>query len=171
MDKAIYFNESQRFNNVYLWIVLALVHIILIGVICAVYIKNNGEHKPKAIIGFWIGEAIAGLVTALVLTSQLLTTVREDGIYVKFTPFISEERRYAWEDIKECYIREYQSVKEYGGWGVRSGGKSGSALNISGNKGIQLVFKNGERMLIGTNEPAEAAKALQQLGQWKPAVN
>lgn len=171
MNNVIYFNESQRFNNVYLWVVLALVHIILIGVICGIYIKSNGEHKPKAIIGFWLGEAIAGIVTALILTSQLLTTVKDDGIYVKFTPFIREERKYAWEDIQECYVREYKPVKEYGGWGVRSAGKNGSALNVSGNQGIQLVFKNGEKVLIGTNEPAEVAKVLQQLGHWKPAVN
>lgn len=54
---------------------------------------------------------------------------------------------------------------DYGGWGFRFGlfGK-GRALNVSGNKGIQLVLTDGTRLLIGTNKPDEARQALQLIG-------
>ena len=36
----------------------------------------------------------------------------------------------------------------------------GGALNISGDMGIQLVFKDNSSLLIGTQKPEEAQKAL-----------
>jgi hypothetical protein len=40
----------------------------------------------------------------------------------------------------------------------------GKAYNVSGNQGIQLVFKDGNSLLIGTQKPNEASAALQKAG-------
>ena len=74
-----------------------------------------------------------------------------DGILVRYMPFNSSYNVYKWEDIAELFIREYKPVREYFSWGIRIGPR-GKAFNVSGNMGFQLVFKNGRRMLIGTND-------------------
>ena len=68
--------------------------------------------------------------------------------------------------MSKCYVREYSPIAEYGGWGLRGGffGK-GSALNVSGNKGLQLELKNNKKILIGTNKPKELSETLSKIGQ------
>lgn len=53
---------------------------------------------------------------------------------------------------------------DYGGWGLRLGffGK-GRAYNISGNIGMQIVFKDGKKLLIGTQKSAEIKSFLERL--------
>ena len=58
--------------------------------------------------------------------------------------------------LSDAYIREYNSLYEYGGWGIRYGSpKTGNAVNTSDscNMGLQLQFKNGKLLLIGTKNP------------------
>ena len=44
----------------------------------------------------------------------------------------------------------------------------GEALNVSGNKGLQLQLEDNRRLLIGTNQPDELNAVLIKLGQLKP---
>ena len=70
-------------------------------------------------------------------------------------------RHFSWAELEEIYVREYSPISEFGGWGWRFG-MGGKAYNISGDQGIQLVFKNGKKLLIGTQKPVEAAEALKR---------
>lgn len=67
-------------------------------------------------------------------------------------------------NIANMYVRKYKPLREYGGWGLRMGlfGK-GSAINVSGNMGIQIELKNGDRILIGTNKPDDAKRIIKDL--------
>jgi hypothetical protein len=73
-----------------------------------------------------------------------------------------KERVYNWEEIKSANIRTYKPLMEYGGWGIRGFGNN-RALNISGNKGLQLEFKNGKKLLIGTEKSTEMESILEEL--------
>lgn len=164
---VIYFSESQRFTSGFLWLLLIVLQVVLMATICYLLLRSASTTKSSAITGLALAEVVLLLVTVLVITSRLTTTIKEDGIYARFAPFQTQEKRYEWKNIRSCFIRQYKPVKEYGGWGMRSGGKNGNALNVSGDTGIQVVFANGNRLLIGTQHPAAAAKALQQLGYGK----
>ena len=59
-------------------------------------------------------------------------------------------------------VRQYKPLSEYGGWGLRYG-SSGKAYNVSGNIGIQLHFKDGSTLLIGTNKKEEVEVVLKQI--------
>lgn len=69
-----------------------------------------------------------------------------------------------WEQIDSAYVRSYNPIGEYGGWGIRGGklwSKSkGKAINVSGDIGIQLELKNGDKLLIGTQKKEEARSVL-----------
>jgi len=68
-----------------------------------------------------------------------------------------------WNEITQSYVRKYNPITEYGGWGLRWGLK-GKAYNMSGNKGIQLVLNGNIRLLIGTNKAEEADEVLRRTG-------
>lgn len=94
----------------------------------------------------------------------LETEIKADGVYVRFNPFHSSFRHYSWDKITKSFIREYRPIREYGGWGLRGLGKR-RALNVSGNIGLQLEFKNGDTLLIGTQKGEELAQVLNKLGK------
>jgi hypothetical protein len=102
-------------------------------------------------------------VTILFLVLRLETTIRVNGIYVRFFPFHQASRYYSWDTIRQLYVRQYNPIGEFGGWGIRGFGKN-RAFNVSGNTGIQLVLQNGSRILIGTNKGNEAARVLELTG-------
>ena len=64
--------------------------------------------------------------------------------------------------MEKCYVRIYSPIKEYGGWGYRTslGKKKGSAFNVKGNKGIQIEFKTGKKLLVGTQKESEATQVI-----------
>src|SRR3712207_3596059 len=108
------------------------------------------------------------LFTILLFNCRLDTTIRKDGVYVRFFPFHLKFKYYDWNGLVKSYVRQYSPLIEYGGWGLRFGifGK-GTAFNVSGDKGLQLEFLNHKKLLIGTNKPDELTQTLNKLRQLK----
>ena len=104
-------------------------------------------------------------IAALFLSTKLETEVRSDHLRVRLFPFHIRHREIAAEDLSECYARTYKPIREYGGWGIRYSFRKGigRAYNMSGNKGVQLVFKNGKKLLIGLHKPDELAQAINSI--------
>ena len=111
------------------------------------------------IAGIFVPIAIA----VLFLLLKLETEVRPDGLYIRFFPAHIHFKRFGAEDLSEYYAREYKPLREYGGWGIRCSLKKGKAYNVSGNKGVQLVFKNGKRLLIGSQRAEELEEAIRSI--------
>jgi hypothetical protein len=161
MEDVIFFKEKQGFNQGWLrFLMPALVSIAVIISIIQFY--TNDDSLAEAIVAI----ILFAILTAILFTIQMKTEIKAAGIYVQFAPFQRKPSFYPWENIRAVYIRQYNPLQEYGGWGMRSGlmGR-GTAYNISGTIGIQLVFKNGKRHLIGTRQPHKAAEALKRLGK------
>ena len=111
-----------------------------------------------------IATAVVFLVLGGIFFLKLQTVITEEGIYVRYFPLIFRTRFFAWEDIEKAYVRKYSPVREYGGWGIRFNIIRGSkAYNVYGNIGLQLVFNNGKKLLIGTNRAEELAEVLKKI--------
>lgn len=155
MKKEIDFLESQRFRQWWLWLTLAAIS-------CGVLILRL--QKPGAYAA-WLSVDIVVLVLIQVLlfSIRLETRISSDGVYVRFFPFHIRFRHYEWSGFDQVSMRHYRPIVEYGGWGLRFGLRNGMAYTISGCEGLQLVFKNGSKLLIGTRRPEELKRVLQEL--------
>ena len=94
---------------------------------------------------------------------KLEPEVRTDGLYVRYFPFHINFKRFGADDLNKYYARKYRPIWEYGGWGIRGSFGKGKAYNVSGNKGVQLVFKNGRQLLIGSQRAEELEKAIRSI--------
>jgi hypothetical protein len=58
---------------------------------------------------------------------------------MRFWPFYLKTQFISWQEIKECYVREYSPIAEYGRWGYRVLflRKKGQEFNVKGNIGTQ----------------------------------
>lgn len=158
MEK-MYFREEQRFWNVW-WVRLLLAAIVLIS--------GYGIYGEAGVSGLLAGESISGisglaLVILLFYIMKLEVSFDEHGINYSFFPFHLKQYHISWSQIDTIYIRHYSPLGEYGGWGIRFGlFGSGTAYNISGNIGLQII--SGKRkILFGTKQPQSMEAALQAL--------
>ncbi|NBL65065.1 hypothetical protein GV828_07620 [Flavobacterium sp. NST-5] len=154
MNQQLFF-EKQRFTQWWLWLILILLN-ILFGI--ALY-EQYTEHKifgakPMSDTGLFFAWAITILITLLFIVMKLETQIKPEAVYVRFFPFHFSYKKFELSALSEVYVRKYAAIYEYGGWGIRLGwfGK-GNAYTVSGENGIQLEFKNGKKLLVGTQKP------------------
>jgi hypothetical protein len=101
---------------------------------------------------------------------KLEVKVDQDSIRYRFAPYINRFRTIRKGEVKEIYVRKYQPIMEYGGWGYRIGLGKGRAYNIFGNWGLQLKFRNGKDLLLGTQKPEILKAAITKLKEnWERA--
>lgn len=155
------FKEEQRFNQIWLILLILVSLLVPIGIIIKEYIKDPSSLTTTELITI-IGIMI--VASGIIFVFKLTTRIDEEGVHYKFYPFHWSFKVIAWNEIKNIYVRNYNPIGEYGGWGLRSGAiwnnSKGKAINVSGDIGIQLVLKNGKKLLIGTQKQIEAESVL-----------
>jgi hypothetical protein len=77
---------------------------------------------------------------------------------VRFPP--ADGRVITPEQVRRFEVSEYSPLAEFGGWGVRIGGRRKGAYNVSGRAGLRLWLSSGEDTVIGTRRPAELHDAM-----------
>ncbi len=161
--QEVIFRESQRFTQKWVWLLVTLMAVgIWIMTLVHFFFARPGQTSLSTDIIVVLSWALAGVgVPILFLTIELVTEVRTDGLYVRMIPFHLHFKRFTWGEIRECKAREYDPIREFGGWGIRWG-KSGRAYNISGSCGVQLVLNDGRRLLIGSQRAEELAAAMKE---------
>ena len=157
------YTETQRFTQWWLWLILIGSWITMMYSIATV--------SPPTTISFLISFVIGMLLPVLFWQMKLTTRITEEGIYVRFFPFHFKEKFFPWETITASYVRTYSPLKEYGGWGIKYGfNGQGIVYNVAGNVGLQLQFKEGDPILIGTQKGEEIKQVLVALGHLNESV-
>ena len=157
--KTEYFREEQRFTQYWIRLPVILLAVLLwYGFIRQILLGKPWGTKPApdpVLITFWI---LFGIILPYIFLSlKMITEVGSDNIRIRF--FISKTIRLT--DLKSFKIITYRPLREYGGWGIRYGGKKGWAYNVSGNRGVLLELKNFSRILIGSQKPEELYQAIE----------
>jgi hypothetical protein len=162
MGHSAVYSETQRFDQ--LW-----VRVLMIGLILGLLASTINNLYFDDLIAFLVYQilplAVAVMVGFLVFKTKLTTRIDKDGIYVRLSPLHFSDKFFSWNEIEQAYVRQYKPILEYGGWGLRGLGRN-RAFNIKGNQGLQLVFRNGKRLLIGTQHPEQMNDLLKELGKW-----
>ena len=153
------FQESQKFNQWWLWLLLVLLVIVPIAIL---YIQILDGHpindNPVPGMALLILSAVGVLLTIIFLLMQLHTDIDENGIRMRFAPFVVRE--IPWDDVASAEVLNYGFV---GGWGIRLWTSYGTVYNVRGNKGLAITLKNGKQFLIGTQKEEELRSFLDSI--------
>jgi hypothetical protein len=140
------FEEKQKFNQWWLWVILLSFPIISVGPF-----DDNEINVYYVLIGL--------AIPLLFYLFELRIKVNNDGLHYQFSPFHLKFHTIKMDEIESFKAMEYSPLKEYGGWGIKYGFK-GKAYNVSGNKGVKVFLKNGANIMFGSQKHKELAKAL-----------
>ncbi|MCA9669053.1 MAG: hypothetical protein KC503_25835 [Myxococcales bacterium] len=147
-----FFLEVQKFRQGWIWALLIFVALSQVGVVAALGGKLVAVSVGSSII------AIGMLVWFYWM--KLVVEVDASGIIIRFRGLFTN-RRITFDQIAAFGARTYRPILEYGGWGIR-GFSSNRAYNVSGNRGVQLVLDNGDRVLIGSQRADDLARAISE---------
>ena len=147
MEKIIY-TESQKFNQWWLYLILSATTGVSVW---AAYVTYRSE-GPAGLVAL----AISLLVTILLASLSLKTTISERNVRVGFWFWTKTSQL---DEIEDAYVRTYSPLGEYGGWGIRGFGDN-RAFNTYGDQGLQLLLKDGRKVLIGTQQPEVIQRAI-----------
>lgn len=161
------FREVQRFGTWWAWAAVVAGNILfLVAFVRQVVFRNPFGPQPVADIVIISGTGFMLLLLLFLFSIKLKTRISDEGIQYQYFPFQFRERIIEWNELRDAYMREYNSQLEYGGWGMRTGTKkTGKAINTSGSSatGLQLQYHDGTRFLIGTRQPDEIQKIIEQV--------
>jgi hypothetical protein len=160
----ILFKETQRFNQKWIIILVSIpVLITLWGIVQQIVLGKPFGNNPAPDWVLLLSLLVPLLIIGFIFGLALHTRIDKNGIYYRFAPIHRHERWIRWSEVKDAYVRKYKPISEFGGWGFRMGGRSGKALNTSGNMGLQILFRDGKRLLLGTQKPDEVKRVLEKL--------
>lgn len=156
------FKEEQRFTQLWLIVVIVFSSLVPIFVVIKEYVNNENSFSIGTLL---LIVAMILLPLGIIFLFKLTTRIDEQGIQYQFFPFHLSFRKIGWNEISKAYVRTYDPIGEFGGWGIKFGlfgnKARGTAVNISGDLGIQLILKNGKKLLIGTQKESEAKSVLE----------
>lgn len=165
------FYEEQRFNQKWLWLIIIISGLFVIGlfgyglikqVFMRIQFGDNPMSNNALTCTFIFTILLFCIIIWLFSISKLITRIDKFGIEFRFIPYHSKFKIISWSDIERVEVKRYKPLKEYGGWGIRSG-KNGKAYNVDGDKGLLIFFKTGKQILIGTQKDVELNEFLKKL--------
>lgn len=154
------FKETQRFTQWWLWL-------LLFGVLIVVLWPLLGQEAidPSELRGIGIGLVTVLLAMVLLYSMKLETRIGNGRLQYRFTPFFWRWRTYHWGDIQSMELKTFNSLKDYGGWGIRTNFEHW-LYNVRGNRGL-LIRTKDKTFKLGTQKPQEAARIIQEFEAFK----
>jgi hypothetical protein len=101
------------------------------------------------------------LILLAVLTVHQTTSVGADGVTVRFG--FLYKTTIPFTDIARAEAVSYRPIREYGGWGIRGGGRR-RVLNTRGNEGVLITRVNGSTLMVGSQKPRQLLEAIARGG-------
>lgn len=146
------FNEKQRFNQWYIWLVLF--SLLIFRFIKLLSSKKNELEVNDILTSFLQSNKLIIAIILIIFIVRLKTSINHKGIKVSFSSILN--LNWAWSEIEKFEIISYSFV----GFGIRLSTKYGTVYNVRGNKGLQIHLKNGKKILIGTQKAQALEKFL-----------
>lgn len=170
------FNEKQYQKSLWKWaLMIGLDIMFVIGVIMQVGFGKTFGNNPMSNTILIIVALLFILLSFVLLSSSLNTYINNEGVYVKYFPFNLKYKFYSWESIESARVRSYNPLMEFGGWGIKRSKlrfsnfrlviKSSICYTVSGTNGLELILKNGKKVMVGTHSPNSLQETLSYLSK------
>jgi len=165
------FSEEQKFDQWWFRILMIIVFIIIVVATYPVIEKISEDLRVENLLILAVNIVTIAIIIFISFVFTLKTRIDQQGIYYGFYPIKRNLKLIRWEEIDRVYVRQYNPLTEYGGWGYRVKlGSDSKALNVRGNIGIQIVLKTGKKILIGTQKEQEARNVVNRYFQKEDKV-
>lgn len=148
----VHFKETQKLRIWWVWLFLLGANVMNILRIV----------QQQSLKGVLLSTILLLVASVLIFLMKLETKIDNVGLHYRMFPFHFSNKTVLWKDIQNLYVRQYQPIRKYGGWGLKGFPKN-RAITLYGTKGIQLELKNGNKILVGTQIPEEAQIAIQEM--------
>jgi hypothetical protein len=158
------FREEQRIDMWWVRLtVLAVAAMAWLSVLSPPLFRCEGASCKELAWLPWVLIPLIGVgLPLLFFVLRLTVTIDADGVHVRYYPFI--KRQIAFSDIESFCARRYRPIREFGGWGIRSGLGKKAAYNAKGDRGVELYLRDGHSLMLGSQRPKELAAALRARG-------
>ncbi len=87
------------------------------------------------------------------LMGQLRTRVTTAGIEIRWGFAEVIKKTIPMKEIVRAEAVTYSPIGDFGGWGIRVGGKKKKAWTVRGNRAILLHLTDGTRFYLGSDQP------------------
>jgi hypothetical protein len=155
---AVHFKEEQYFSRNILWVTVLFLPVLMLVVLF--YQLYSGE---------LVGDYPMSNTSITILSIIYFIPAVLAFFFVKLSCIVEDEKiMYGWnipdKVMNEIHFSEISSYKiiqyDFVGYGYRISQQYGTVYNVSGSWGLQVVKKNGEKILIGTHRPEEIKAVL-----------
>ena len=163
-----YYSEQQQFNPVFFWIVigvggLPMAIILLLRMYQQFFLGQPWGDQPMSDVGLVLVSLLCfSIITGVILLfryAKLEVEVNRWGVRYRFSPLISNWKEMVKADIKKHKIITYS----FRGYGIRWGLDGIKTLTVKGNKGIEFLFSENKKIIIGTQQPELFLAALDKM--------
>lgn len=155
------YHEEQRFRQWWVWaLIVAPAALAWWPFIQQIIGGEPVGQNPAPDWAVWVLWLLIGLALPFLFGRiRLVIEVTNEQVSIRYWPF--SRRAIALTDIQQVQARQYNAVKEYGGWGVKGWSKDKMAYNVSGDRGVELTLKDGRRIMLGSQRAEELAGAIE----------
>jgi hypothetical protein len=165
------FQEEQGVNMWWVWLAVLvpaaiIANIFVQQIVCG---RPHGEHPGPDWLLWVLTIFLCLCVPVLLLILRLTVTVDDHGVHVRYRPFFN--RLIPFSEIRAFRARRYRPIREFGGWGIRSGLGKKSAYNAKGDLGVELYLHDMRSIMIGSQRHEELAEALRRRGVTEEAAH
>lgn len=159
---SVIYREEQNFGW---WVYALLALMVIFGVAISLLGKSDGPG-----VGPEGGQSLQLPVVLLVSITlptilivgvlRMTTEVDDTGIRIWFGWVPTIQRSISLTGLERVEPVRYRPLVECGGWGIRGGPGGERVYNARGDLGVRLHFRDGTRILIGSQRPDELAEAI-----------
>ena len=154
--------EFEEKQGLKIWWLYLITGVSIIPGLAIIFLSKDGLSLEE-LKGMYFAPILAllspFLIIYLIEKSTLTLKMDQHGLTYRYFPLQFKYKTQNWENVEKAYLRKYDAFSEYGGYGVKSRlwfkvNDKAYLLN-DGNRGLQLEFKNGKKLLFSTNKIEE----------------
>ena len=155
----INFSEKQKMNGV--WI--AIIPTCFISCLASFQEMKPLADDWKNILPLLITMLIMTALCVFMFKIELKTNYTDEYVQVLYTPFHWKPKNFYWKDVAHMETRTADCLKEYWGWGINKGTRKNRSYTAYGDYGLQLTFKDGKRLFIGSQNKVELERVVEEI--------